>query len=275
MKHTWLLQLLVALPFFLWAAEGQCQNSVDGAMHGSEQDVSVLAQKTIVFGHQSVGMNILDGLRHLQFGDQTVGVNRIGNGEALVKGAVNHAFIGTNADPSGKMNSFSRLLDTYKESPPDIAFFKFCYLDVDQHTDINGLFAEYQELIAHLKKTFPQMVIVHTTVPLRQIQTGPKAWVKRVIGKPVTGLADNVAREAFNTLVRTQFAQDPLYDIAKGESTYPDGARESFEHKGKAAYALVSQYTDDGEHLNADGGRLLARQLVQVLVQAAQVQNDR
>ncbi|NLX19453.1 MAG: hypothetical protein GXY53_09280, partial [Desulfobulbus sp.] len=267
MKRVWLLQLLGALVFTLLATEGQCQNNVDNAMHTPEQDVSVLLQKTVVFGHQSVGMNILDGLRNLKSGSSTVGINRIGEGEALQKGAVNHAFIGTNADPFGKMDSFSRLLDTYAAAPPDIALFKFCYLDVDQYTDISALFTRYRELIAHLHKTFPGMIVVHTTVPLRQVQTGPKAWVKRVIGKPVTGLADNVAREEFNNLIRTEFGHELIYDIAKGESTYPDGGRETFEYKGTSAFALVPQYTDDGEHLNGYGGEILARQFVQVLAQ--------
>lgn len=227
-----------------------------------------MSNKIVIFGHQSVGKNILDGFNIIYSHGEGIIVKSISENDSLGRGSVNHVYLGKNGDPFGKIEEFKKLLSKYVDSAPDIALFKFCYLDIDDRTDIDRLFSFYESTVTELEKKFPQMVIVHTTVPLRQVQTGPKAWIKRIIGKPVTGLSDNVARERFNASIRRVYGQGLLYDIALHESTYPDGRRESFQRDGSTYYALVPQYTDDGDHLNNQGSEVLARQFVRILAQA-------
>jgi hypothetical protein len=58
---------------------------------------------------------------------------------------------------------------------------------------------------------------------------------------------------------------DPIYDLAKIESLYPDSGRSSFRHKGKKYFSLARQYTYDGGHLNETGRYLVAKELLKVL----------
>lgn len=263
--------LLAALFLMLNTLYFGSENSFgeNGTMDNVKIDFSVLSDKVILFGHQSVGQNIIDGLRSIKNLSNDVFVKKIEDGNPLDKGRLNHIYLGNNGDPVGKIEGFVKLITQYLNNSPDIALFKFCYLDIDERTDIDRLFSLYEKTIRDLEKKFPKMVIVHTTVPLRQVQTGPKAWIKRIIGRPVTGVSDNVAREKFNTAMRRVYGQRLLYDIALHESTYPDGGRESFQRDGATYHALVPLYTDDGDHLNKVGGEVLARQFVRVLVEAA------
>lgn len=238
----------------------------------AKNDFDKLSRRTILFGHQSVGQNILDALVSMQYAGKTFNIEKISERDGLKEGCINHLYLGNNGDPEGKIKGFVAFVNANSDHPPDIALFKFCYLDIDQQTDIERLFSLYTNAVTELKRKFPGMVIVHTTVPLRQLQTGPKAWIKRILGKPLTGLSDNMARQRFNAAMRQAYGQELLYDIALGESTYPDGRRESFRHDGGVYYALVPEYTDDGDHLNKQGAEVLARQLVAVLTQAAQLQ---
>lgn len=263
-----LLAALFLISNTLYFGLGNCFGE-NGTMDNVKIDFSMLSDKVILFGHQSVGQNIADGLGSMKNSSNDLFVRKIEGGSPLDKGRLNHIYLGNNGDPVGKIEGFIKLITQYSNNSPDIALFKFCYLDIDERTDTDRLFSLYEKAIGDLEKKFPKMVIVHTTVPLRQVQTGPKAWIKRIIGKPVTGVSDNVAREKFNTAMRRVYGQRLLYDIALYESTYPDGSRESFQRDGSTYFALVPLYTDDGDHLNKVGGEVLARQFVRVLVEAA------
>ena len=70
----------------------------------------------------------------------------------------------------------------------DIALFKFCYIDVNPKTDVTSLFRHYQNTMERLKKKFPRVIFIHSTMPLVKLQDGPKAWVKRILGKPLSGM---------------------------------------------------------------------------------------
>lgn len=236
-----------------------------------ESDLTAISNKTIFFGHQSVGANIIDGLLALAGNESVIEVKKYSSVTGLERGRLNHMYLGQNYDPFGKIRSFVQVLSNFDDNQPDIAFFKFCYLDVDTSTDVFRLFNFYKQAMAEIKKQHPETEIMHATIPLLQIQTGPKAWIKRALGKPITGLADNVARGRFNELLLAEYgARAVIFDIAQFESTYPDGGRESFVWEGKIYYALVHRYSDDGAHLNELGREILAVRLVQALSDAAQ-----
>jgi lysophospholipase L1-like esterase len=60
--------------------------------------------------------------------------------------------------------------------------------------------------------------------------------------------------------------KEPVFDLARIESTRPDGTRETFTQDGKTYYALVPAYTKDGGHLNKLGRKKVAEQLLLLLV---------
>jgi lysophospholipase L1-like esterase len=79
-----------------------------------------------------------------------------------------------------------------------------------------------------------------------------------------------VRRAQYNTLLRRAYAgREPLFDLARIESTAPDGHAVTVEWNASVAPAMASAYTDDGGHLNEQGRDVAARALIRVLAQAA------
>jgi lysophospholipase L1-like esterase len=104
------------------------------------------------------------------------------------------------------------------------------------------------------------------TAPLTTVQTGIKARIKEIIGKPVGGYKDNIKREQFNEKLRKVYeGNGPVFDLAAIESTYPDGTRAFFKAASGTYPFLVPEYTVDGGHLNAKGRKIVAEQLLIVL----------
>lgn len=227
-----------------------------------------LSNKKIFFGHQSVGYNILDGIKELMLEYTEIKLNVVETSDKtdFKAGVFAHSKVGSNCDPKSKIDGFKKLIDEGLGENTDIAFLKFCYIDFNPNTNIKKVFAEYSDTISKLKKEYPAITFIHVTAPLVKIQTGPKAWVKKLIGRSLDGISDNVARCSFNELLRKEYeGTDQVFDLAKIESTYPDGKRESFSKEGKIFYAMVPAYTDDGGHLNEKGRARTAAQLLVLL----------
>ncbi|MCK5076580.1 MAG: hypothetical protein KAR38_09400, partial [Calditrichia bacterium] len=72
----------------------------------------------------------------------------------------------------------------------------------------------------------------------------------------------------YNELLKETFKDEPVFNLAKVESTYPDGSRESFTQNGKTYYSLIRNYTYDGGHLNELGRQIAAKELMKVLAEA-------
>ncbi len=174
-------------------------------------------------------------------------------------------------DPASKSVDFSGKIAHGLGNKLDIAFFKFCYIDIIASTDAEKVFTGYQNSLSQTKKSFPNLTIIHVTTPLRVIQAdGPRTWIKKILGRPIGGYSDNIKREQFNTLLRKEYAgKEPVFDLAAIESTNPDGSRLSFTQDGKTGYALVPAYTNDGGHLNEMGRKLVAEQLLILLANIA------
>ena len=118
-----------------------------------------------------------------------------------------------------------------------------------------------------LKNKYPKTTFVHITVPLVTTKATWKTWIKKLIKKEFIWEYDNnVARNKYNELVRKEYdGNEPVFDLAKVESTYPDGKRAEFERNGERHYSLVPDYTHDGGHLNASGRKIVAEQLLILL----------
>lgn len=56
-----------------------------------------------------------------------------------------------------------------------------------------------------------------------------------------------------------------VFDLATIESTWPDGCGQTVARGGRAGYALVPAYTDNGENLNALGRRVAAERFLAFL----------
>lgn len=233
-----------------------------------DDDLKVVADSRVFFGHQSVGNNIIEGLESLVSSSGVeLAISDYQNYQEESKGCLLHNEVGENTDPVSKCTDFGRIIDEELSGKIDYALLKFCYVDVTRRSDVKQVFGDYQRTIDDLIDRHPDITFIHTTVPLMHTPSGVKVWIKKLLGRENTRKLDNIKRNEFNELLRATYSTDPIIDIAKSESTYPDGRRETFEVDGKAYYSMISEYTSDGGHLNSTGQFQVAKSFVQELAQ--------
>jgi hypothetical protein len=240
---------------------------VHGASLGEVADSTwrSLATKRIFFGHQSVGANIMEGVADVVRDEPRIGL-RVAGGEGALDGAGGifaHGPVGRNGDPGLKTDDFARRIEGQFRGKVDVAFHKYCYVDVTGTTDVAAVFDHYRKTMARLRDEFPGVVFVHVTTPLVRVGSGPRAALKRLLGRDPGRYGDNFARERFNDLMRSAYlGKEPLFDLAAIESTRPDGRRETIRSGERSGHALVAAYTTDNAHLNEVGRRRVAEELL-------------
>jgi len=120
-------------------------------------------------------------------------------------------------------------MDTGAGGKVDIAFFKFCYVDIMRDSDPQEIFDSYRTVLEELKKRYPDTKFLHITVPIRSVPKGLKKnlkqSVKLLIGMP-GDLEDNMMRERYNKFLRDAYSKtEPFFDLALIESVNPAGFR--------------------------------------------------
>jgi hypothetical protein len=206
--------------------------------------LQVLATKAIYFGHQSVGGNIMTGVQAQIAANPGTSLRVVSSSSAsaLAAGVFAHASNGANGNPGGKNDAFDATIRGGVGSAADIAFFKYCYVDVTKSSNASALFDDYRSHMAALKAAYPRVKFVHVTVPLT-----------------TTSSADNEVRERFNNLMRQAYGgSEPLFDLAVAESTAPDGSTVMVG----GVRAMAPAYSSDGGHLNATGQDVVAKALL-------------
>ena len=225
------------------------------------QELQSIRNLKVYFGHQSVGGNILDGLREIE---KHTGVSS----------NVADSLIGQNGDPVGKCEDFSRKLSALP-ALPDVALMKFCYIDFDRNTDPEKLFASYTATLDALQTKYPGVTFVPVTAPLTTISPAWKRTLKKLMGSVDAASAANARRAEFNGLITKHYSDRPVFDVARVESTNPDGSRSQFDWNAQTAYSLVDAYSSDGGHLNELGRKVAAEELVHTLSVVARARSAR
>jgi hypothetical protein len=221
-----------------------------------------VAQMRVVFGHQSVGNNILEGIRQAAAAQHVPLV--VTESRAPLAGAgIQHFKVGHNEQPEGKLTDFrSVLADSFADGAPrpDVALLKLCYIDFGQSVDPKQLAQHYIATVDELAREHPETVFVPMTSPLTTVQTGPKAWLKKVLGKDPGGYAANARRQVFNETLRTRYQADQLlFDIAALES---GRGQSHVENSGARIEVLNPLLTYDDGHLNNEGQQLVGSALI-------------
>lgn len=221
----------------------------------ADADLQAAADRRVLFGHQSVGWNIIGGVEDL-YSRSGVDAPDVRHVEAHVPsgsaGVFAHAEIGSNGDPESKMAAFESLV-TGSGSAIGVALMKLCFVDVTAGVSADAVFAQYRAMAERIQQRNPGLVLLHATVPL-------------TVGSP----ADNVVRQRYNSLLRREFAASGrLVDIALAESTTPSGDRVRGRHGGTRYYGLWRGYAADDGHLNARGSRRVAAALVERIARAS------
>lgn len=226
-----------------------------------------VAQLRIMFGHQSVGMNLLEGIKLLSAkAGAPVRVAEVKAASEVGQAMLGQTFLAENGDPLRKLKSFENAIGA-KQAGLDAALMKFCYIDFNADTDAKNLFERYRATIDDLKAKNPGTTFVHITAPLHIVEGGFAARVKYLLGMaPLYGTFENMRREEYNTLLRKSYqGHEPLFDLARVESTAPDGSAAMVKWQGKVVPVMAPEYTSDGGHLNELGKIRAARELLSVL----------
>lgn len=224
-----------------------------------QEKLNSLKYKKIFFGHQSVGKNILDGVEMLS----DIPIIKLEAPQSSIDPGISHAYVGENTKPGTKIEAFRNYIESGLGNELDIAFLKFCYVDILPNTDVETLFNDYTGMVEEMKNRYPNVNFVHLTAPLMSHDTGIKPTIKKFLGRTVRGYEDNVEREKYNKLLRDKYqGREPLFDIAYFESVSLEGKRITYELGGQGYYTLVPELTYDGGHLNDKGKRHIAEQLL-------------
>ena len=226
-----------------------------------------VAQQRILFGHQSVGINLLEGLSELYVREGIpIHIVEVKNAGEVGPNMIGQTFLSENEHPLKKIISFEQAMGS-KPTGLDIAIMKFCFVDFTANTDAKTLFDRYRATIEGLRTKNPGTTFVHITAPLHIVEGGLTARMKYFFGvAPLYGTYENMRREEYNALLRKEYqGREPFFDLARIESTTPDGATELVKWKGSVVPVMNPIYTNDGGHLNEVGKIRAARELVSVL----------
>ena len=223
----------------------------------TQADVDVLKLHKVYFGHKSVGGNIVTGIKRISDLNIRTAYNQPERNDESLRTTIQQlsggpAFVehdlGSDGLPFAKIASFERFMNDIIHDNVDVAFFKFCYMDIDARTDINALIAAYQAAMDRLHTHFPKVIIAHFTIPLYYR----------------TASFDNNKREQFSNWLRETY-KDKVFDIA---------AIESVDSKGNTAVswdnvtiAMADEWTNDGGHLNEAGQNQIGGSLIAFLAQ--------
>lgn len=268
--RTLLARIALLLPLAgLLSCEQQKHAEPFAMTDALKQDLATVQTARIFFGHQSVGGNIMDGVQDLlkESGTQLTVLDVATDSGNPPPAFLLHTPVGKNTEPKTKCDDFKRIVDQQLAGKLDIALLKFCYIDIDESTDVDKLFDYYRSVLDGLKARHPDITFIHVTAALRHAEGGLGIWVREMLGKPNRAKLDNLKRHAFNEKLRGTYATDPIFDLATSESTYPDGRRETFEYDGQTGYGLIGAYTDDGGHLNELGRKHVAADFVHNLAE--------
>lgn len=221
----------------------------DGSAAVTDAQLERAANTPVLFGHQSVGGNILDGMLGL-YAERGVAQPHVLEWPSTHPdgGFLTHAYIGENGDPIGKIADFAEHVRTTPGL--DVAVMKLCFVDIVDGTDVTAVFHRYRDTMAALEAQHPDVTLLYTTVPLTVGTSG-----------------DNATRQRLNALIRQQFgATGRLFDIAALESTRPDGSRVT--GNGGTQLMLHPDYASDDGHLNDRGAKRVAAGFARLIASA-------
>lgn len=225
-------------------------------------DWGTLANKTLVFAHQSVGTDILSGARELADRDRVALI--VVESESTPEGpGIWHFKVGTNGDPKSKIDAFVQAIDSGAAKGADLAALKLCYLDFSAASNASEIAGAYIRAIEDLQARHPETNFIAITAPLTVTQAGPKAWAKRLLGRNPAQLLENERRAQFNTKLRKHFGPNRLFDLAGYESV---GMR-TVQDGDLTIGSLNPELTYDGGHLNERGKLWIASQFLKFVAE--------
>jgi hypothetical protein len=213
-----------------------------------------------------VGADIVAGMKNLvsQAKEVDFFAQEIGKGDLPRRGFFAHGRVGKNESPKSKCEAFEAILREGLGKQIDIAFFKFCYLDIRARDNEKEILKLYKSTLDAMRLEYPGVRLIPVTAPLTISERGWKYYMKRMLGRE-TERANNIRRNRYNELLRETFKGEAIFDLAALESKRPDGSDETFGSDQGKYFSLVPEYSSDGSHLNQYGSQRIAKELILLL----------
>lgn len=230
---------------------------------------SLVAGRTVYFGHQSVGNAVVAGVEELtREHGLPLRVVHTREPAAVTGPAFVHFLAGQNRDHASKNAAVLRLLESGTRAQRPVVLLKYCYVDISAATDPATMFDAYRDTVEMIQFEHPDVTVVHATIPLTTVESAFRSGAKQFFGRSTRREAA-IARHRYNELVRAEFkGTEPIFDIAKVEATQPDGIVAGFTAGGCMIETLAPHNTYDGGHINARCQRAAAETLLDVLSDA-------
>jgi hypothetical protein len=222
-----------------------------------------------------VGRDLIAGINRLNV-DGAIGLSLIqtDNPTILTGPAFVHFLAGSNRDYASKNAALLRLLKTRTYADEAVVLLKYCYADLTGDHNPYDIFAAYCEMIETIQAEYPDVTVVHATMPLTTVESAFRAQTTHLMGRPTQRTA-SIARHRYNQLLRAEFVgKQPVFDLARVEATRPDGTVSTFTSHGSPVETLAPENTYDGGHLTPSCQLVAAEALLNVLadvIEAADV----
>lgn len=214
------------------------------------QKLTAISSLKVWFGHQSVGAQVLDGVRRILKANPGSGVSVVQTASAknIGAGVIGNDFVGENEDAVSKLNAFAGDIRGGIGSTVNLAFMKFCYVDFPTNLDFNT----YKTTMANLQAQYPKVKFLHVTVPL---------------GEAGDAASKNDKREGWNTKLRSTYPAEQIFDLAYYESHDKfNNLCVSKTDDGLNHPCLANDWAaNDGGHLNEAGQDMLAKKFIDFL----------
>ena len=265
-RKTGTMALLCSAFLVIGCSDGT--TSTEDAMmdKGLSEDLELIQQRKVYFGHMSVGDNLMDGVQELAT-ESDIPLNVVWLAEPGVPASpyFAHSKIANNRFPFDKCDVFSAYVDTLAADSVDVVMMKFCYVDFDQGDNPEEIFLYYQKTMEALRNRYPRIEFIHITTPVTTRQSGWKRFAKSLLGREDNADLYAYKRAVFNEFLLNEYQAEPLFDLAAIESSLPDGSQRSFVLDGKKVYTLRDDFTDDGGHLNKKGRKVVGRAFIRAI----------
>lgn len=249
--------------------EFELQTVDEGDRSGRTSRWSAIAQRTVYFGHQSVGTSVCAGVEGLAK-EYALGLRLVQTREpeSVTGPAFVHFLAGRHRDYASKNAAVLRLLESETRARSPVVVLKYCYGDITHQGEYKLLFDAYRDTVDTIQFEHPDVTLVHTTIPLKLAESGFKARTKHYLGR-TNGRDAAIARHRYNELVRAEFGvSEPIFDLAKVQATRPNGLVAGFAAGGSTIETLAPENTTDGTGLNSRCSRVAAEKFLDVLSDA-------
>jgi hypothetical protein len=198
-------------------------------------ELAPLRERRVLWGHQSVGENLLGGARQLGFEFRSVS-----RGADYGEARWGEAGVADNGDPERKIRSFVELMvGGGIGRRVEAASFKFCWVDFDTGTDVEELGDEYDAAMRDVQARFPSVRLLHVTPPLTTDEP------------ELNGVRWRFGRE----LIRRHRDTGLVFDLGAVISTDASGQQCKTGNQRR----LCPGWASDSGHLNDDGSQRAAK----------------